>query len=102
MTWSDEIDAAMRRGGSPYSAVDLLRLVRAGRATFRALTHMRGSVVFCDGYAEVGHIAGKWDRAEAQELLDWARGLARARGCRALRVTGRRGWRRFLKTEGVS
>lgn len=102
MTWADEIDLAMRRGGSPYDAAAILRLIRAGRASFRALEHLRGSVVFCEGYAEVGHIAGRWDRSEAQELLDWARDLARARGCRELRVTGRRGWRRFLTQEGIA
>lgn len=101
MTWADEIDLAMRRGGSPYDAATILLLIRQGRAAFRALEHLRGSVVFCDGYAEVGHIAGRWDRREAQELLSWARDLARARGLLTLRVTGRRGWQRFLEREGV-
>ena len=58
--WTSDIDDAMRRGDSPYSADDVLKWLRDGSAHMVAAPHLHGSVRYYAGDdAEVGHMAGE-------------------------------------------
>lgn len=100
MSWADEIDHAMRRGNSPYTSLDLLRLAREGRAEIYIWPRMHASSVLLNDTVEIGHVFGEWTPEEAQEL--WARLLAFCvrHGKSGGIVKGRPGWRRFLRMKG--
>ena len=101
MTWAQDIDQALMRCGSPHSAADVLRWVRDGQAVFAAGDHMHGSLWFRpDGKAEIGHVAGRWNMADAEWLFKRMRAEALARGIEDVEINGRPGWRRFLQQKG--
>ncbi len=102
MTWASDIDAAMTRGKSKYTCLDVLSWIRSGTASFAATDDMSASVWWNgpDG-AEVGHVAGCWSNEQAQWLLNWADRECAARGVDVIQVRGRQSWQRFLSIKGI-
>ena len=103
MTWADDIDHALQRGGSQLSFLDIFYAVRKGCARLRIETHMHGGVMVWPDtkVAELTHVCGHWGRDEAEGLLAWAERSALEMGATSFELTGRPGWRRFLEREGI-
>lgn len=100
MSWADEINAAMARGKSPYTALDLLRWLREGKAELYVWPKMHASAVLLDGVVEIGHVYGTWTKEEAEELWERLRAFCEKHGATGGVVHGRRGWQRFLRMKG--
>ena len=102
MTWSDDIEHALRRCNSPYTVTDVIRWLRNGDAVMAVGDKMHGSVWFKpDGTAEIAHLAGQWDADDASWLRERLQEVALARGYDFVEINGRKGWERFLKIKGV-
>lgn len=100
MTWADEIQVAMVRGKSPYTAADVLRWLRNGDAWMGVTPNLHASLWFRDGICEVGHMFGRWTKEDAEWLRDAAWREMRKRGITEMQVNGRKGWKRFWKLKG--
>jgi len=100
MTWMEEMDIALERGGSPVDAMYVLNKIRRGEGRFFAWPKMRASVIEEDGLADIGHVYGEWTIDEARELLGKMGDFARDRGLTTGRAFGRPGWKRFLRMKG--
>lgn len=100
MSWADDIDLAMQRGGSPYTAADLIRWLREGRAGMAVTDDMHASWVFEDGACNVGHVHGRWNGASMRWLIGCMKRDMEARGVTSWRWSGRAGWARFLRSKG--
>lgn len=101
MTWADEIDVAMKRGNSPYSARDVFAWLRAGQAYFCATDAMHASIWFKDAeICEIGHVAGKWNNSDARFIFEKCQGEAQRKGYDKIVSNGRAGWSRFLQIKG--
>ena len=101
-TWSDDIQTALERSRSPYSALDVIRWLRSGEASMGVSGRMSASLWWAgpDG-AEVSHVAGVYTNEDTCWLLDWADRECRARGISMLSVNGRNGWRRWMRKRGI-
>lgn len=100
--WADQIDHAMKRGGSPYTALDVLRWLREGIATLWIWPNMHASAVVLDGVVHIGHVWGRWLLDEAQELWDQLGAFCQRFGRVGGKVQGRAGWQRFLRMRGFT
>jgi len=100
VTWADDIDRALIRADSPYTAVDVLRWLRTGQAAMAVAPCLHGSVWFRDGGAELAHLAGRWCDACARWLYGKLLVACAARGIDFVDIEGRPGWRRFLAMRG--
>ena len=99
--WADEIDHAMKRGNSPYTALTVIGWLRSGQGHFAACGDMTASVWFRpDGVAEIGHISGTWNDSDATWLYRCLMRELRDRGLTDWVFKGRKGWERFLRRKG--
>lgn len=100
MDMMDEIDVAMKRGKSPYTALDLFRWLREGNAEIYIWPNMHASSVFIDDEVQIGHVYGTWTTEEAEELWERLLAFCKKNGKTGGKVFGRKGWQRFLKIKG--
>jgi hypothetical protein len=98
MTWADQIDRALQRVGSPYTALDLLRFLREGKARLYVGERLHGALWWRDdGVVEVFHVAGTWNAADGDWLFEkMYEAVPNAR----VAINGRPGWERFLRMKG--
>lgn len=102
MTWLDEVDIAMRRGNSPYGAMDLFGWLRQGTAGFAVCDGMHASWVYRQpDLCEVGHVYGRWDNLSLLWLLGKMKLDMARRGVPGWTYDGRGGWGRFLAMKGL-
>lgn len=102
MSWADEIEDAMRRGGSPYGVDDVLTWLRRGQARLFVAEDLHASlVIWPHGEAEVGHMYGRWNSCQARWLIERGRAWLAERGIDDFTVRGRPGWARFLRMRGI-
>jgi hypothetical protein len=101
-TWDRQIDIAMKKAGSPFTANDVIAWLRFGQASMAVAPCMHASVWFNpQGQAEIGHLhAKRWCNTCARWMLDRLKAESEARGCNHVAVTGRPGWARFLRMKG--
>ena len=100
--WSEETDYALQRAGSSCTSGDLIAYLRKSQAVFMKGEKMHASWLFRGQGIEVGHIFGNWWPEDVSWFLDVGKREAEARGMDAdiYHITGRPGWRRFLKAKG--
>ena len=101
---ASDIDHALKRGGSPYTFLHVWRWVSIGIARLMILDRMHGGVIVWPDTrtAEITHVSGRWDPAEAEDLLSWAVAQACDMGAQSFELTGRQSWERFLKRRGIN
>lgn len=92
------MERAFERGESVFSASDLLRWICEGHGGLAIGERMSGSWLrLADGTAEVGHLAGDWNDADARFITDAMKEDLAEHGIAKWHYAGRPGWNRFLR-----
>ena len=93
------IQAALKRGNSPYTLRDVLGAFWRGDLRLLIASRMTASLWIEDGRVHIVHVGGEWNHEDARWLIDRMKDYCRETG-KPWTWSGRKGWVRFLRMKG--